>query len=101
MGRGAGVLYLFTTLLHTGALGALLTFAPRPWYAAYGAGPAAWGLTPLEDQQLAGLVMGVPASLGYLAAGLALLARSMREAARRTERREGRALLLSAEGGMR
>jgi cytochrome c2 len=34
----------------------------------------AWGLTPLEDQQLAGLVMWVPAGLVYLAAALALLA---------------------------
>ena len=33
----------------------------------------AWGLTPLEDQQLAGLIMWVPASLVYLGAILALL----------------------------
>ena len=31
-----------------------------------------WGLTPLEDQQLAGLIMWVPAGLVYAAAALAL-----------------------------
>ena len=32
---GAGVFYIFTTAIHTGILGALLTFAPRLWYPAY------------------------------------------------------------------
>ena len=48
-------------MLHTGALGALLAFAPRVLYQD----------TTLEDQQLAGLVMWVPGGLCYLAAGLA------------------------------
>jgi cytochrome c oxidase assembly factor CtaG len=30
------------------------------------------GLTPLEDQQLAGLVMWVPGAIGYLIAALAI-----------------------------
>jgi cytochrome c oxidase assembly factor CtaG len=69
-----GLASLFTTMLHTGALGALLTFAPSVWYPHYLA--ADWpGLTALEDQQLGGLVMWVPAGLAYLAAGLALAAR--------------------------
>ncbi|HEY0835423.1 MAG TPA: cytochrome c oxidase assembly protein, partial [Azospirillum sp.] len=74
-GRALGVLAVFGTLLHTGLLGALMTFAPNPWYPAYGAAPLAWGLTPLEDQQLAGLVMWVPGGLLYLGAGLLLLGR--------------------------
>lgn len=79
LGRGvrrpdaAGLASLFTTMLHTGALGALLTFAPHPWYAHY-AGAAALGLGPLEDQQLGGLVMWVPGGLAYLVAGLAIVA---------------------------
>jgi putative membrane protein len=63
---------LFTTMLHTGALGALLTFAPTVWYPHY-ALPALFGLTSLEDQQLGGLVMWVPGSLAYLVAGLAIV----------------------------
>jgi cytochrome c oxidase assembly factor CtaG len=46
---------LFTTMLYTGALGALMTFSRHSWYLGYG----------LEDQQLAGLVMWVPAGLAY------------------------------------
>lgn len=69
---GAGLASAFTTMLHTGALGALLTFAPRPWYG-LGEGPTRWGLTALEDQQLGGLVMWVLGGLPYLLAGLALV----------------------------
>lgn len=70
---GAAFLYVFTTAIHTGILGALLTFSPHVWYPAYTT-TGAWGLTPLEDQQIGGLIMWVPASLVYLAAGLTLFA---------------------------
>ncbi len=76
---GAAVLYIFTTAVHTGILGALLTFATHIWYPAYRTTTEAWGLTPLEDQQIGGLVMWVPASLVYLAAGLILFANWMKE----------------------
>lgn len=67
--------YLFTTMIHTGALGALMTVATRPWYPSYAAHVAAWGLSPLEDQQLGGLIMWIPAGAIYAAAGLMLIAR--------------------------
>ena len=70
----AGVFYLFTTLVHTSVLGALLTFSTRVWYPVYEATAPAWGLAALEDQQLGGLIMWVPGGLVYMAAGLALLA---------------------------
>lgn len=73
--QGAGVLYLFTTTVHTGVLGALLTFATHPWYSAYVDRAPLWSLAPLEDQQIGGLIMWVPASLVYVGAGLFLLAR--------------------------
>ena len=79
MGYGAAVIYLFGTALHSGILGALLTFAEYPWYARYAGSVGAWGLTPIEDQQLAGLIMWVPAGLAYLAAALTLMAVWMRE----------------------
>jgi len=93
IGYGAAVFYLFATAMHGGALGALLTFAPTPWYPAYEGATAAWGLTPLEDQQLAGLIMWIPATLSYLVAGLALIAAWMRESERRTARWQERALV--------
>lgn len=69
---GAGLVSLFTTMLHTGALGALLTFSASAWYTAYG---GAYGLTPVEDQQLGGLVMWIPGGTAYLVAGLVLMTR--------------------------
>lgn len=77
--RGLAILSLFTTAVHTGVLGALMTFARTPWYPAYGAGPAAWGLTPVADQQLAGLIMWIPASVAYLVAALATAHRWLRD----------------------
>ena len=64
---------LFTTMLHTSALGALLSFAPSAWYPLDGA--PAFGLTALEDQQLGGLIMWVPGGLAYMIAGLAVARR--------------------------
>src|SRR4051794_25890639 len=75
---GAGVLYIFTTGVHTSILGALLTFAPTVWYPAYSATVAAWGLSPLEDQQIGGLIMWVPGGIVYLIAGLYLFAEWLR-----------------------
>lgn len=64
------VLYLFGFTLQGGILGALMTFAGEPWYPVYAATAPAWGLTPLEDQQLAGLVMWIPSGLVYAVAAL-------------------------------
>jgi cytochrome c oxidase assembly factor CtaG len=61
---GASALWILGTLIHTGLLGALLTFAPRPLYTSYG----------FEDQQLAGLLMWIPGGICYLVAGLACVA---------------------------
>src|SRR5436190_5269718 len=57
LGFGLAVLYMFTTAMHSGLLGALLTFAKAVWYPAYSDRTAAWGLTPSEDQQIGGLIM--------------------------------------------
>ena len=64
---GTVVLYLFTTLLHESVLGALLTFSASSWYSFY-SGLDLWGLKPLADQQLAGLIMWIPGGLlfGFL-----------------------------------
>jgi putative membrane protein len=78
-GYGLAVLYIFTTALHTGALGAIITIAGRLLYPDYAATTDAWHLTPLEDQQLGGLIMWIPAGLVYVAAGLALFAGWIRE----------------------
>lgn len=60
---------LATTVL-MGLLGALITFAVRPLYAPHVTSTLAWGVSPLEDQQLAGIVMWAPGSVAYLAAAI-------------------------------
>lgn len=75
---GPGVLVTFAAALQGSALGALMTLATSPWYPSYvdgtaGAG-AAVGLTPLEDQQVAGVVMWGPCGAVYALAAVLLFA---------------------------
>jgi putative membrane protein len=70
---GKSTASLFLTMLITGALGALLTFAPSVWYDAYAHATSPWGLTPLEEQQLGGLIMWIPGGTVYFATALWLL----------------------------
>jgi len=67
----APVLSLFTTMLHTGALGALMAFSRASWYPGYA----------LADQQLAGLIMWIPAGTVYPLAALWLVSRTLRRCA--------------------
>ena len=68
---------LLAMMVQMGALGALITFAGRPLYAPHWLTTHAWGVSPLEDQQIAGLIMWAPAALVYLFAALALLYKSL------------------------
>ena len=83
-----GVLFLFLTSLHSGILGALLTFTHQIWYPVYLNSTGAYGLTPLEDQQLGGLIMWVPAGLVYIGAGLTMFARLLSESEKRAVKNE-------------
>jgi cytochrome c oxidase assembly factor CtaG len=89
---GLAVLYMLSTAIHSGLLGALITFTRTVWYPAYVGRTEAWGLTALEDQQLGGLIMWVPACLVYVFAGLALFAAWLRESEDRVLRREAQEL---------
>ena len=72
LGYGMSVLALFAMATQGGVFGALITFADTPWYPGHAPGTAAWGLSPLADQQLAGLIMWIPAGFVYLLATAAL-----------------------------
>lgn len=76
-GQVAVVLSLLTTAIHTGILGALLTFSTHAWYPAYTVTAEQWGMSALEDQQLGGLIMWVPAGFLFIAAGLAAAAKAI------------------------
>ena len=67
---GGAVFSLLGMTVQMGLLGALLTFASVPLYRPHLLTTVAFGLAPIDDQQLAGLVMWVPAALPYLAAAL-------------------------------
>ena len=75
---GAALVALVATIGQMGLLGALIVFAPVPLYMVHLASTAPWGLSPLADQQLAGLLMWVPATLPYLGVGLWLAWSSLR-----------------------
>ena len=75
---GIAVLYVLTTLLHTGFLGALLTFSSGVWYPSYALAANPWGMTALADQQLGGLIMWVPAGAIFIGAGVLLLGHWLR-----------------------
>jgi putative membrane protein len=79
LGYGGALVYVFTTILHTSVLGALLTFAPRPWYSSYILTAPAWHLSALEDQQIGGLIMWIPAGTLLLIIALMLLVKWMNE----------------------
>ena len=66
---GLSVLFIYTAMIQSSALGALITFAPARWYAAHEPYGEAGGLAPLADQQLAGLIMWVPGGLIDLGRG--------------------------------
>ncbi|MBO9560263.1 MAG: cytochrome c oxidase assembly protein [Caulobacter sp.] len=75
---GGPVLCLFTTSVVGGALGALMALSQSPWFARYAElGMAPFGLTPVEDQQLAGLLMWIPGGLVHAGAALVLVGRAL------------------------
>lgn len=82
LGYGGALLYVFGMFLLGGGLGALLTFASTVLYA-YGPTTRAWGLSPLEDQQLAGLIMWIPAGSIYVLFAVGLVLQWLQADARR------------------
>jgi cytochrome c oxidase assembly factor CtaG len=78
MSYGAATFYVFGTAAHCSALGALLTFSAVLWYPAYQQTTQAWGLTPLQDQQLGGAIMWVPSGIVFIVIGLSLFAKWLR-----------------------
>lgn len=78
---GLAVLYLFTTTLHATVLGVFMTLAPTAWYPDYERSTHWWELTALEDQQIAGLIMWMPACAAYVVVAIALFAKALEERA--------------------
>ncbi|WP_338664887.1 cytochrome c oxidase assembly protein [Pararoseomonas sp. SCSIO 73927] len=81
----AALLSGLATAAQMGALGAFLTFAPRPLFAPHAFTTLPFGLTPLEDQQLGGLLMWVPGGIAFAALALLALSRALRAAPEQME----------------
>jgi putative membrane protein len=79
MSYGAGILYLFPAKITGFVIGAGLSLAQTPWYQTYIDAPRLWGLSALDDQQLAGLIMWIFGGLLYIFPLLFLVVMMMRE----------------------
>lgn len=71
----AAIAALLASTVQMGLLGAILTFAQTPFYVPHFLTTRPWGLDPLQDQQLAGLIMWAPSAGLYLGAALFLVHR--------------------------
>jgi cytochrome c oxidase assembly factor CtaG len=72
---GAAALYVTTAAIVTDLPGVVMLFAPRALCVMPAENAARFGLTPLQDQQLAGLLMWVPANLAFFGIATFLFAR--------------------------
>ncbi len=80
--------YMVTTKLLVGALGIVLAFAPASFYPFYEHHPHYWGLTPSEDQSLAGLLMALEQSIVMGIALVVLFVQMINESEREAQRAE-------------
>ena len=88
----ATLVFIVTVALLSDLPGALMLLAPRPFFASSAAAAAAWGLTPLQDQQLAGVIMWVPMSFAFIGAGIWVFLRWMEAAELQAELQDARSV---------
>lgn len=89
---GVRILSVFIVMVSSGLLGALMTFANTAWYVDHVPFVSVWGLTTLEDQQLAGLFMWIPTGVVYVVAAALLLGAWLHAVERRMLERENQLL---------
>jgi len=68
LGYGATIVFVVSSGFVMSLIGAILTFATAPLYAVHLHTTQAWGLSALQDQQLAGIIMWIPSNLVHVAA---------------------------------
>jgi len=61
------MLYLFLTTIPMSIVAVFITYSGNLLYPAYAATPRIWGLSPLDDQLLGGLIMWIPGGLIFFA----------------------------------
>lgn len=85
LSSGAKSAYLFAAFVFASPLGLLLALLPSPLYDFYVEAPRLWGLTPLADQQLAGIAMAVSEAFVFFAMFTVYFVRFMAEEAGEAE----------------
>jgi len=80
--------YMASTKLLVGILGIVLTFAPVALYPYYEHQPHYWGLTPSEDEAIAGLIMALEQSIIMGIAAAWLFTKLLGESEREEQRAE-------------
>jgi cytochrome c oxidase assembly factor CtaG len=88
LGGMGPVMYMVSTKLLVGILGLVLAFAPAAIYPFYEHHPHYWGLTPGEDQNMAGLLMTLEQSIVMGIALVYLFLRMLAESEREAQRQE-------------
>ena len=88
LGGMGPIVYMTSTKLLVGILGIVLAFAPRVIYPFYAHKPHYWGLTPLQDQSMAGLVMALEQSIVMGIALVVLFVQMLSESEREAQRAE-------------
>lgn len=88
LGGMGPVVYMACTKLFVGALGMGLAFAPVALYSYYVHHARVWGISALDDQSMAGLIMAVEQSLVMGVALVVLFVRMLGESEREQVRRE-------------
>ena len=79
LGSGAKSLYLFGAFVLASPLGLLMALLPTPIYSFYEQAPRIWGIGPLRDQQLAGMLMSVAEAVLFFAVFCVFFARFLAE----------------------
>jgi putative membrane protein len=82
------VVYMGSTKVLVGALGMGLAFAPTALYPYYVDHARVWGISALDDQAMAGVMMAVEQSIVMGIALVALFVRALAESEREQQRRE-------------
>jgi putative membrane protein len=88
LGGMGPILYMSSTKLLVGALGIVLAFAPTAIYPFYAHHPHYWGLSPREDQNMAGLLMALEQSIVMGIALVVLFVQMLAESEREAQRAE-------------
>ena len=76
---GLKAAYLFAAFLLASPIGLVMALVPEPIYEFYEAAPGLWGLSPILDQQIAGVSMAVAEAVVFFAAFAVFFARFFAE----------------------